>query len=428
MNGITRPTTKAICAAAVLIALQSGYSIPSSAATCDNQFIWTVDDGAATAEEPMGVMQKWSTEGTLLDSFEFNSYRRFTGDISLSADGKHLYGIAYSADSNGYWAGSDYHDVLDSYSEAGPADLQSLENTDLTLTGNRIGPDEDYQTTENGVTTFKRLEASWLVDNWALEAGYYWARGGAVIAEDTMVIDRDYWSGQLLKIDLADSRTATNWINLHDADESLIEAGQNSGFPIAEQTVFNAWGLGGDVVLMADGDVLILAWNNLFDTASGHAEASETPLLVRIHSNTSEPVLTSNDNTVTVVGRIDIPIRDGESGPNHAYGAGRAGDQLFIGTSNGYLLRMKDIPTTSSLDPIAFDVVVDSEGTTFGGAAGSNDFTVSNAECTSSTTSNLANTGVDVLPLASTGFVAISTAILLSAFRQRRPKSLSRLG
>jgi hypothetical protein len=89
---------------------------------------------------------------------------------------------------------------------------------------------------------------------------------------------------------------------------------------------------------------------------------------------------------------------------------------------------MKDIPTTSSLDPIAFDVVVDSEGTTFGGAAGSNDFTVSNAECTSSTTSNLANTGVDVLPLASTAFVAISTAILLSAFRQRRPKSLSRLG
>jgi hypothetical protein len=335
----------------------------------------------------------------------------------LSSDGKHLYGISNSSDSNGSWAGSGNHDVLDSYSAEGPANLQSLSSSDLTQTGGNIGPAEDYQTTTGNVTTNTRLEASWLVDNWASDAGYYWARGGAVISENTLVIDRDYWSGQLLKVDLANHRAATNFINLHDADDSLVEAGQNSGIPIADQTVFNAWGLGGDVVLMADGDLLVLAWNNRFDTATGHPEASELPLLVRIHSNTTAPVTSSSDITLTVVGTVEIPSRENETGPTYAYGAGRAGDQMFIGTSNGYLLRMKNIPTSSSLEPIPFDVVVDRPGTTFGGAAGSNDFTSSNASCISSRNS-LANTGGDLVSTASTGALFIG----IGAFVRRLQK------
>ena len=222
-------------------------SSPASGSTCDNQFIWTVDDRAATFENPLGVMQKWSTDGALLDSFEFNSYRRFTGDISLSADGKHIYGITDSYDSNGFWAGPGYHDVLDSFSAIGPSNLASLDAADTTLTGGRIGPEEDYESTVNNVASNTRLEASWLVDNWANEVGYYWARGGAVISENNMIIDKDYASGQLLKIDLANGRTASNWINLHDADASLEDAGQTAGIPIRDQTSFNAWGLGGDV-------------------------------------------------------------------------------------------------------------------------------------------------------------------------------------
>lgn len=407
------------------LAIQAVPMSPAMASTCDNQYIWTVDDGAATYENQLGTMQKWSTDGVLLDSFQFNSYRRFTGDISLSSDGKHIYGITNSADWNGYWAGSGTHDILDSFSAEGPANLQSLDSSDFTRAGSRIGPDEDYQTTTDNVTTNTRLEASWIVDNWATEAAYNWARGGAVISENTLVIDRDYWSGQLLKIDLANSRTASNWINLHDADDSLVQAGQNAGIPIADQTSFNAWGLGGDVVLMADGDLLVVAWNNRFDTATGHAEASEMPLLVRIHSNTSDPVVTSNNTSSTVVGKIDIPRRENETGSTYAYGAGRAGDQLFIGTSNGYLLRMKNIPITASLEPIAFDIVVDRPGTTFGGAAGSNDFTISHASCISSR-SSLPNTGEDLVPVASSGalLVAFGTVMLFS--KRRRASEITK--
>ena len=403
----------------VVGALSVSFSSPTLAATCDNQYVWTMDDANISVDHPMGVMQKWSTDGTLLDSFTYNSYRRFIGDISLSSDGKHIYGITYSPNGSDSWAGSGYHDILDSYSALGPADLTQLEPSDVTLSGERIGPAEDYEDSSGAATVNTRLEASWFVDNWSNEVGYWWARGGAIVAENTMVIDRDYGSGQLLKIDLANDRSATNWVNLHDADDSLVQAGVNSGIPVAEQAVVNAWGLGGDVVLMTDGDLLVIAWNNRVDTARGHDEFSELPILVRIHSNTSDPVVDSQDTTATVVGRIDIPQRDGDTASTFAYGGARAGDHIFVGTSNGYLLRLGDIPSTSSLEPIAFDIVVDQPGRIFGGAAGSNDFTVSNASCESQS-AELADTGFDAISAAGVGSVLMAIGLVAVRIRNTR--------
>jgi hypothetical protein len=169
-------------------------------------------------------------------------------------------------------------------------------------------------------------------------------------------------SAVIVSIDLT-TFLATDWASLDNADAS-VPAGLRGG----------SWAVAGDMVQLPDGDILVVA-NNSTVYADG-------VILLRVNKTTP--------TQITAVG----VVASGDS----VWGAARGGDDIFLATNTGSLLKVASIPTTASLDPVASTAIVTGGGT-FWGAAGSNDATEGNAVCA------LADTGLDT---TATGVIAFS--------------------
>jgi len=169
-------------------------------------------------------------------------------------------------------------------------------------------------------------------------------------------------SAVIVSIDLT-TFLATDWADLDDAEAS-VPAGLRGG----------AWAVAGDMVQLPDGDVLVVAKNTTV--------YSDGVILLRVNKTTP--------TQITAVGVVAIDAL--------VWGAARAGDDIYLATDTGSLLKVASVPAAASLDPVASTVIV-TDGGTFWGAAGSNDSTEGNAECV------LADTGLD---LTATGVIAFS--------------------
>jgi hypothetical protein len=169
-----------------------------------------------------------------------------------------------------------------------------------------------------------------------------------------------------VSIDLT-TYVGTDWADLADADAS-VPVGLRGG----------VWSVAGDVLQLPDNDILVVAEN--FDVYL------DGVILLRISQ--------SNPTSITAVGVVNIS-------DDSVWGAARAGDEIFLATESGKLLKVGEtIPTAASLDPLPTTEIVTGGGS-FWGAAGSNDSTEGNAVCAES----LPDTGLD---LTAAGLIAFS--------------------
>jgi hypothetical protein len=197
----------------------------------------------------------------------------------------------------------------------------------------------------------------------ALSGGSFSGQGGGlgVIAGNRLLSDT---GSILVSFDLG-TFTGTDWADLDDADAS-VPADKQGG----------SWSVAGDMVQLPDSDVLVVA-NNSDVYGDG-------VILLRINQ--------ANTTQITAVGVV--------ASSDPVYGAARAGDDIFLATESGSLLKVASVPTAASLEPIASTVIA-TDGGLFYGAAGSNDSTEGNAVCADA----LADTGLD---MTATGVIASS--------------------
>jgi hypothetical protein len=173
-------------------------------------------------------------------------------------------------------------------------------------------------------------------------------------------------SSVLVSVDLT-TFAGTDWAELDDADAS-VPVGLRGG----------GWGVAGDILQLPNNDILVVATN--------YTVYSDGVILLRINKTTP--------TQITAVGVVAVS--------GSVYGAARAGDDIFLATDAGNILKVASIPTAASLNPIAATQIVTGGGV-FWGAAGSNDSTEGSATC------ELAETGVD------SGSFGIAAAALIAA-------------
>ncbi len=185
-------------------------------------------------------------------------------------------------------------------------------------------------------------------------------------------------SGETIySIDLT-TYAAVDWADLGNADNS-VDAGLRG----------TEWNVAGDLLQLPNNDILAVA-NNSTVYADG-------VILVRIDRDTP--------TTVTAVGVVATDVE--------IWGAARAGDDIFLATETGDLLKLASVPTTASLDPVATTEIVTGQGS-FWGAAGSNDSTEGNATC------ELAETGVDAGSFGLVAAALIAAGGIAVAVRRRK--------
>lgn len=180
----------------------------------------------------------------------------------------------------------------------------------------------------------------------------------------------------IYSIDLS-SHLAVDWADLTDADAS-IDLGLRGG----------SWEVAGDILQLPNNDILVVALNSNIDG------------IVLLRINKTDP------SVITAVGTVDV-------GGAQIWGAARAGDDIFLATDGGSLLKLASVPTAASLAAVTTSEIV-SGGGSFWGAAGSNDSTEGNATC------ELAETGVDTAPFGLAGAALIAAGGIALAVRRRK--------
>jgi len=214
--------------------------------------------------------------------------------------------------------------------------------------------------------------------------GLSFGGGAGVVASGDLIIDNQEY---MYSIDL-DSYAHVLWADLANADSDL---GAN---PVGDWIV-------PDILQLPDGDVMVLATNDAY--------ALTETFVLRI-----DPTTTTN---IDVVGKID------STGYGEVWGAARAGDDIFIATESGALLKLASIPTVVSTNPITFTETV-SDGGSFWGAAGSNDSTDGSASCSATPSipiaEGLAPTGGSENVGIVAGILVFATAVAGVALRRRR--------
>jgi len=216
--------------------------------------------------------------------------------------------------------------------------------------------------------------------------------GAGVIATGELLIDN---SNVIYSINTA-SYNATVWADLTSADASL---------PVGERG--GSWGVAGDILQLPDGDILVVATNS-----SIVADA----VLVRINK--------TDHTNATVVGTIT-------GTGDQFWGAARAGDEVFLATDAGTLLKLSSVPTTAGEADVSYTETVTGGGS-FWGAAGSNDSTDGAATCVApapaapAAAPALASTGVDSSVLGGLSLGAtllVGAGLVLTAVRRRTSRS-----
>lgn len=188
-------------------------------------------------------------------------------------------------------------------------------------------------------------------------------------------------SAGIVSVDLT-TYAATSWADLEDADASVPVGVRGGG-----------WSVAGDILQLPDNDILVVA-ENLTAYLDG-------VVLLRIDKN--------DPTSITAVGVV--PVSD-----DAVWGAARAGDDMFLATASGRLLKLASVPTTASLNPVSTTEIVTGGGT-FWGAAGSDDSTEGNASC------ELAETGADQGPLGLAAAALISAGAAALMIRRRTARS-----
>lgn len=214
--------------------------------------------------------------------------------------------------------------------------------------------------------------------------------GAAVVASGNLLVD---YNDTIRSINLS-TYVSTLWADLNDADSDL---------PVDKQGGY--WSVAGDMLQLPDGDVLVLALNTFY-------EPWET-LLVRV-----DPTTTTDIDVVGVV-------ESSSFGP--IYGGARAGDNIFLASSFGALLKVTSIPTAVSTNPVAVTEIVPEGSGGFYGAAGSNDGTAGSASCSGTPSvaivggaDGLAPTGGSENVGIVAGILVFATAVAGLALRRRR--------
>ncbi len=210
--------------------------------------------------------------------------------------------------------------------------------------------------------------------------------GAGVVASGALLIDN---GNTIYSVNLS-TYASVAYADLTNADTDL---------PIGNQG--GSWSVAGDILQLPDGDVLVLAMN------SNYAETDV--LIVRVNTTTT--------TDIDVVGIVDA------TGRGEIWGAARAGDDIFLATEFGALLKLASIPSTVSTNPITFTETV-SGGGSFWGAAGSNDSTDGSATCSGTPSvaivEDLAKTGGSENVGIAAGVLVFATAVAGVVLRRRR--------
>ena len=204
--------------------------------------------------------------------------------------------------------------------------------------------------------------------------------GAGVIAGNKILTDGE-GSGSssiIISVDLS-TYVATDWADLADADASV---------PVGVRG--DAWSVAGDILQLPDNDILVVAHN-----ATVYPDGV---ILLRINKNTP--------TQITAVGVI--------ASSDSVWGAARGGDDIFLATNTGNILKVASIPTAASLDPVAATEIVTGGGS-FWGAAGSDDSTDGNAVCQEA----LADTGLDMTAAGIIAFSVIAAGGIALLIRRR---------
>lgn len=205
--------------------------------------------------------------------------------------------------------------------------------------------------------------------------------GAGVVSGGKLLTDAEGpgLSEVIVSVDLT-TYVGTDLASLDDA-ESSVPVGVRGG----------AWGVAGDILQLPDNDILVVAQN---DTVY-----ADGVVLLRINKNTP--------TQVTAVGVV--------ASSDSVWGAARAGDDIFLATEGGSILKLgATIPTAASLDPIATTEIVTGGGS-FWGAAGSDDSTDGNAVCQEA----LADTGLDMTAAGIIAFSVIAAGVIALLIRRR---------
>jgi hypothetical protein len=212
--------------------------------------------------------------------------------------------------------------------------------------------------------------------------------GAGVVASGALLVDEG-GSSIIYSMNLSTYNT-TEYADLSDADSDL---------PVGNQG--GSWEVAGDILQLPDGDVLVLALNGNY--------ADTDVLILRVNTTTT--------TDIDVVGIIDA------SSVGKIWGAARAGDDIFLATEYGSLLKLASVPSAVSTDPVTFTETV-SGGGSFWGAAGSNDSTGGSATCSGTPSvaivEDLAPTGGSENVGIVSGLLAFATAVVGVALRRRR--------
>lgn len=186
-------------------------------------------------------------------------------------------------------------------------------------------------------------------------------------------------SAVIVSVDLA-TYVGIDWADLQDADAS-----------VPADLRGNEWSVAGDVLQLPDNDILVVASNS-----SVYADGV---ILLRI-----------NKTTPTQITAVGVVASDVE-----VWGAARGGDDIFLATNTGDLLKLASVPTAASLDPVTTTAVVTGQGS-FWGAAGSDDSTEGNAVCKQEA---LPDTGLDLTAAGLIAFSVIAAGGIALMIRRR---------
>jgi hypothetical protein len=212
-----------------------------------------------------------------------------------------------------------------------------------------------------------------------------WSGAGAGIISGNRLLVDGFLNSTIFSVNLS-TYVSELFANLSDVDDSL---------PLELRGA--EWGIAGDLLQLPDGDILAITKPN---------EALDGTGLLRISA--------SDPTQIIVVGILQIN--------DEVWGAARAGDDVYVATANGDMLRLGEIPTSASFDTVSTTRVLDDQPVEgYFGAAGSNDSTEGLTGCTSSytvtsssgaaaTAGTLAKTGPD--NLATTGLLVAVAALL----------------
>jgi LPXTG-motif cell wall-anchored protein len=210
------------------------------------------------------------------------------------------------------------------------------------------------------------------------------------VASGNLLVDNN---DKIRSINLS-TNVSTLWADLNDADSDLPVDKQGGG-----------WSVAGDMLQLPDGDVLVIALNSSYQEGVN--------LLLRVNTTTT--------TDIDVVGLIDTSAQ----GP--VYGAARAGDNIFLATAFGAILKLASLPTVVSTNPVASTEIVSEGSGGFWGAAGSNDGTAGSATCSGTPsvaiiggTEGLAKTGGSENVGIVAGILVFATAVAGLALRRRR--------